>query len=177
MGNENLPVAGKYVTDSLVTLYQSTINQLISDMSRQITVYMEPVASGCPNCTVGFEEESTADVAVSNPFIGSPYNRPFPADSICPVCQGTHQIETVNSQNYSALIQRTPKDLNYQQYGVADDPKNVYRTKTVLVSYEDIKNAKKCLIDGVMCVPIREPVKTGLRDLAYVRAWWKAAKL
>ena len=177
MGTENLPTAGKYVTDALVTLYQNTINQLISDMARTVTVYMEPTASGCPNCTLGTEEESTGDLAGSNPFVASPFNRPFPADGICPVCKGTHQIETVNSCNYSALISRNPKDLNYEQYGIDINSTNVYRTKTQLVSFEDMKNAKKILIDGAMCVPIREPLKTGLRDLAYVRAWWKVAKL
>ena len=127
MANQNLPVAGKYVDDSLVTLYGTTIDQLIADMGRNITLYLPPTASGCPNCKIGFDGSSQGTTDGSNPFTGEPYNRPFPTGGLCPVCQGTHQILTTNTATYKVLIQREPKDLNWQQYGKDVDPRNVYR--------------------------------------------------
>lgn len=88
-------------------------------------------------------------------------------------CQGTHQILTEQTVSYTALIQRDPEDFDFTQAGIDVDRRNIYRTKTQLVAFEDIKNSSKALIEGDVCERIRDPVKTGLRDLAYVQAWWK----
>ena len=178
MADQNLPTPGAYVDDALVLLYGTTIDQLIADFGREITLYLPPTTSGCPNCKMGFGEESQGVPESSNPYpVGSPFNKPFATGGLCPVCQGTHKIETPNSVVYKASIQRTPKDLEYAQYGVEFDPRNVVKTKTKLATFEDFKIATKALIDGDMYVRIREPVKTGLRDLRYVQCWWKRADL
>lgn len=172
MGNQNLPSAGKYVDDDLVDLYGTTIDQLISDMGRNVTLYLPPTASGCPNCKPGFDGSSQGTAPASNPFTGSPYNVNFPTGGVCPVCKGTHQILTENTETYKMLIQREPKDLDYQQWGKDVDPRNVYRLKCKVVVFEDIMRAEKANIDGAMCLKARDPVKTGLRDIRYVKSWW-----
>ncbi len=87
-------------------------------------------------------------------------------------CHATHKIKTPRSAQYTALIQRQPKDLDYNQLGKDISSRNIFRTKTVLTSNDDVVNARKILIDDNMCVSIRDPVKTGLRDLKFIQAWW-----
>lgn len=174
MGNEILPTPGLYVDNDLVTLFQDTIKQLMVDMGRQIKVFMPPIASGCPNCFAGFDDSSQGLYNASNPFVlGGAYNKPFPDGGICPVCKGTHEIKTEHSAIYTALISRNPKDLEFASYGRDFTADNCYLTKTVIESFEDIKIADRALIDGAMCVPIRTPLKTGLRDLAFCRMLWQ----
>ena len=172
MANQALPNPGRYVDNSLVDLYGTTIDQLLADLGRNVTFYLPPTASGCPNCKIGFDSSSQGTAPGSNPFTGDPYNRPFPAGGVCPVCHGTHQILTVNTETYKMLIQREPKDIDYEQYGKDVNKKNVYSLKCKVIVFEDIVRAEKAKIDGAMCVKIRDPVKTGLRDIRYCKSWW-----
>ncbi|MHA2341935.1 MAG: hypothetical protein ACXADW_08650 [Candidatus Hodarchaeales archaeon] len=173
MGNESLPTPGQFVTNELVNLYGTTIDQIIADFGRTMTIYLPPSTSGCPNCDKGFDGSSQGIVQTSNVFpVGSPFNRPFPQGGVCPVCQGTHKIEIPRTAQYTFTILRAPKDFNYTQYGKDIEPANVVQTKTVLASFNDVKNAIKVLIDGDLYNPLRYPLKTGLRDLRYVKMWW-----
>lgn len=172
MANQNLPTPGRYVDNTLVDLYGTTIDQLVSDLGRNVTFYLPPIASGCPNCAMGFDGSSQGVLDDTNPFTGEPYNKPFPNMGICPVCRGTHKILTAQTVTYQCLIQRDAKELDYTQYGKDIDPRNIYRLKCKVVTFEDIKIAEKAKIDGEMCVPIAEPVKTGLRDIRYVKSYW-----
>ena len=170
---ESLPDAGKYVDDSLKSLFRETIDQLIADLGRTVKLYFEPAASGCPNCFAGIDGRSNGRYDNSNPYtVGHKWHRPFANGTICPVCRGTHKIKEENSANYTATIQRAPKELNYNALGA--QPTNVYKTKMVIEAYNDLLRTKKALIDGVLCVRIYEPVKTGLKDLRYVRCYWQA---
>lgn len=172
MADQNLPTPGAFVDDNLVALYGTTIDQLISDFGRNVTLYLPPSESGCPNCEPGFDGSSQG-VAQSNPFpTGSPFNKSFPAGGFCPVCNGTHKIIVPVTQTYKVSIQRKPSDLDYTQYGVDFNPANVVKLKSKLVTFEDFKIAEKVLVDGDIYTPVRYPVKTGLRDLRYVQSWW-----
>ena len=174
MGQEILPPPGLFVDDALVELFVSTIDQLISDMGRKVTLFLPASTSGCPNCKLGFDGSSQGVYNNTNPFtLGGAYNKPFPQGGICPVCKGTHEIKTPRTVQYTALISKDPKDLDYKAFGKAFENNNVYRTKMQIVALEDIKIAEKALIDGDMCVPIRNPIRRGLRDLKYAQQWWK----
>lgn len=174
MGQENLPTRGKFVNDTLVNLYQSSINQLISDIGRTITLFLPPSASGCPNCLIGFDGSSQGIYDSSNPFVlNGPLHKPFPDGGICPVCRGTHQILTSVTSTYTALITTKPKDLDFTAIGEEIDPNTVVRTKTQIVAFEDIKIAEKSIIDGDTYVRITYPRKRGIRDLAYVATFWQ----
>lgn len=173
MANQGLPTPGAFVDDNLVNLYGETIDQLISDFGRNVTLYLPPIASGCPNCSQGFDGTSQGLLNASNPFpVGSPFNKSFADGGICPVCLGTHVIETEVTLIYKVSIQRSPKDIDYTQWGENFDPANVVKTKSKLVTFEDFRVARKALIDGDLYEPIRFPIKTGLRDLRYIQMWW-----
>ena len=174
MADQNLPPPGAFVDDNLVNLYGTTIDQLIADFGRNVTYFLPPVASGCPNCEKGFDGSSQGVPQTTNPFpLGSPFNRTFPTGGLCPVCKGTHKILTPKNVIYKTSIQRTPKDFDYTQYGIDFDPSNVVKLKNKLVTFEDIVSATKALVDGDLYVRIRYPIKTGLRDLRYVQSWWQ----
>jgi len=168
---ESLPPAGRYVDDSLKSLFKETIDQLIADLGRPVILYFEPTASGCPNCIRGFDGSSRGTYNTSNPFGVGRYNRNFPNGGVCPICKGTNSILSENSTTYTCNITRTPKDIDYDAVG--ENPTNVYKTKCQLVGYHDIQKCEKALIDGEMCVRLRDPMKTGLQTLAYVICWWK----
>jgi len=61
--------------------------------------------------------------------------------------------------------------IDYSELGI--EPSNVYGTKMQICAYDDIKRCEKILIDGEYCVRLRDPIKTGLKDLSFVRCWWK----
>lgn len=169
---ENLPVAGYYVDANLKELFVSNINQLISDLGRTVTLYMTPSASGCSNCGIGPRATSDGIYNSSNPFVlNGPYNKPFARGGVCPVCKGTHKILTEVTVAYTATIGRAPKDIDYDALGI--NPTNVYKTKMVLSAFDDVRRCEKAMIDGELCVRLQDPIKTGLKDLAYVRCVWK----
>jgi hypothetical protein len=177
MGDQNLPSPGLFIDDNLVTLYGETIDQIISDLGRDVTFYLPPSESGCPNCEPGFDGSSQGVTQSPNPFpLGSPFNKSFPTGGFCPVCNGTHKILVPVVRTYQSSIQRNPKDFDYEQYGIDFQTANVMKLKNRLTIFEDVKNAEKVLIDGDIYVPIRHPIKTGLRDLRYVQSWWTMVK-
>lgn len=178
MGDQQLPVPGRFVDNNLVNLYGESIDQLISDFGRNVILYLPPAESGCPNCEQGFDGSSQGVPQASNPFpVGSPFNQGFGGGGLCPVCKGTHKIITPQSITYKLNIQRAPRDFEYTQYGKDFDPGNVIKLKGKLATFEDMVIAEKALIDGDLYVPIRHPVKTGLRDLRYVQSWWMRQEL
>jgi hypothetical protein len=169
----DLPDPGKFVDDDLVTLFDDTIKQLHADMGRRIILYLPPSTSGCPNCKLGFDRTSQGIYDPTNSFaLHGPLHKPFPNGGFCPVCKGTHEIKTVQTVRLKALIQRNPKDLEKMPFGKDIDPRNVYLIKTTQTAWGYVNRAEKVLVDGNMCVKIRDPVQTGLRDLNFTRSWW-----
>lgn len=168
---ENLPSSKKWLTDGVASVFSDTVDQLIVDLGRPVVLYMEPSASGCPNCSIGFDGSSNGVYNASNPFGAGPYNRSFPTGGVCPVCKGSQKILTTVSVTYTANVNRAPKDFEAAAEGI--DPQNVYKTKMQLCAWHDILRTKKALIDGLMCERIRDPIKTGMRTLGRVVCWWK----
>ena len=168
---ENLPPAGRFVDQPLKDQFKETIDQVIADLGRPVRLFFQPSASGCPNCFAGPDGSSNGlyDSSNVNP-VGGRLNKPFPNGGICPVCKGSHEILTEQSVIYTATIGRASKDLDFSQEGVF--PENVVTTKMQIVAFEDIKRSTKALIDGEIFTLLRDPVKTGLQDLFYVRAYW-----
>lgn len=101
----------------------------------------------------------------------SGFNTVFPIGSICPVCNGAGTLPIYRNFVYTALVRRTPNDLNYEFYGV--DPSTTLRLKTVLGTHQDLVDADFVVLDGQKYIKITEPVLTGLRNNAFVVSFWK----
>ena len=99
-----LPIAGRYLTDNLKTLYSSSIQQLIADLGREVTLTLPPSTSGCPNCEfLSVAGRSIGRYDSSNPYVGKPYNIPFPDGYKCPVCFPAGTV--VSTENGYSLIE------------------------------------------------------------------------
>jgi len=173
-----LPIAGRYLTDNLKNLYSTSIQQLIADLGREVVLTLPPSTSGCPNCTYSaLDERSAGRYNTSNPFSGKPYNIPFAENQRCPVCLGTHTIKEKKTATWRATIVKSPKEVNYEKYGVS--PENTVLTKTVINSFRDISNCVRATIDGLEYTRLSDPVKIGLgnnnEDLKFVNTIWKRA--
>lgn len=169
--SENLPANKRYLTSGVENQFGTTVDQLIKDLGRSVVLYLPPTASGCPNCKPGFDGSSNGVYNSSNPFASVKYNKNFPAGGICPICKGTQKIITTNSVTYTANINHAPKDSDREAPGI--EPENVFKTKMQLCAWSDILACEKALIDGNICVRIRDPIKRGLGTTKWVACWWR----
>lgn len=171
-----LPIAGRYLTDNLKILYSSSIQQLISDLGRVVSLTLSPSTSGCPNCDyLSVGERSVGRYNSDNPYVGKPYNIPFPDNYKCPVCRSTHEIKIRRSAEWRATIVKSPKNIKYENYGAL--PENVVMTKTVIESWNDIVECSRAHIDGLDYIKLSDPTKIGLgnndNDLKFINCLWK----
>jgi len=171
-----LPISGKYLTSSLKSLYSNAIQQLISDLGREVTLTLPPSTSGCPNCEfLSVAGRSIGRYDSSNPHVGKPYNIPFPDGYKCPVCRGEHEIKVKKLGVWRATVVKNPKSLKYEDYGVL--PENVVMTKMVIEAWNDITNCSRARIDGLDYTKLSDPVKIGLgnegSDLKFINCLWK----
>jgi hypothetical protein len=176
MATENLPTPGRYLTDKLKEQYQTAISQIISDLGRPITLHLPPTTSGCPNCDyLSVGERSAGTYDPTNPFGGQPFNRPFPQDTTCPVCFGTHEIKEPRLSVWHATIFKQPKDYEYSIVGVS--PENVVLTKMVIEAWEDVRTCIRAVIDGLEYQRLSEPTKIGMgnesADLKFINCYWR----
>ncbi len=173
MAEENLPTKGLFVSPELQQEFESSIDQLVSDLGYTVTLFFEPTASGCPNCSRGPDGASDGVYTdTNNPFaLNGEFNIPFPEFAQCPVCKGSNKVEDESSQDYTALLKYNPKDIEFEATG--RDPAQLVRTKMQVVAFSDIQRSVKARIEGEFYALIREPVKTGLQSRSHVRAWWQ----
>lgn len=171
-----LPVPGKYLTDNLKEQYDDAISQIIADMGREVTIHLQPMESGCPNCdylSVGGRSRNVYNA--SNPFPVGPYNRQFPDSAKCPVCKGTHVINFQRSSVWRATIVKRPEEYEYSVGGV--QPENVALTKMRVEAWDDVKNAIRVTIDGLDYIRLTDPYKRGMgnqpSDLKFVECFWQ----
>ena len=172
MGSESLPTSHLYIDDSLVDVYQTSITQIIFDLGRKFSVHLPPQNIDCPNCTYDSVNKRSGNRYTPNSS-GTALNISFPLGQICPVCRSIGTLPIYRNFTYTALVRRTPNDLNYEFYGV--DPTTVLRLKTVLSTYQDLVDADFVVLDGQKYIKLTAPVLTGLRDNAFVVSLWKAS--
>ena len=172
MGVENLPAAGGLLTSDLKQLHEDTIKQLMADGGTKIKLFFDPTSTECPNCFIAPDGRSNGVyTGGSNPNPLGQFNKPFPKGSACPVCGGSHKILSSSTAEYTALIRWNPQDLGVLPEGF--QPANVARTLTLIVAFEDAKRAKKALIEGNVCVRLRDPVPAGFgSNKPFARTFW-----
>jgi len=169
---ENLPTKGLFVDANLQALFVANIDQLIADLGYPVKMFFEPSASGCPNCFRGPDGDSNGVYTdTSNPFGLGRFNIAFPAGGRCPVCQGTNEILTESSITFTALLLYEPKEFIRDATGRTPDAD--VQTKMQLCAIEDIRRAKKALIEGELYALVDDPTKTGLQLRSHVLASWK----
>jgi hypothetical protein len=169
---ENLPAAGAFVDNNLVNLFTDTIEQLMADLGRAITLRLPALTLDCPNCGWDHIHQRSNNIYTANAS-GTTLNKSFPPGQRCPVCRGAGKLQFKRDTTYTALIGKNPnaEEFDYTAYGLVPDI--VVRTKTVGTSFSDMEIAQFAIIDGDEYERVTFPQKTGLRDLNFVKVYWK----
>lgn len=172
MADQGLPPPGRFVNDALVNLFQDRIEQLISDLGRNVRFILPPQQVDCPNCGFDYSAGRSNGIYTANAS-GSSLNKSFPAGHRCPVCQGKGKLEFSREITHKSLIGfgPSPEEFKYEEYGLTPD--QVLRTKNAIAVLPDIQLAQYAIIDGFECEKITIVRKTGLRDLAFLVTFWK----
>lgn len=167
--SEILPNSGLFADDSTIDLYRSSMEQMISDLGRKFTLHLKPQEVFCPSCAWDAVNQRSANIYTPNNS-GSLLNIPFPRGSTCLVCGGKGILNFPRNIVYTALVRKSPKDLDYQFYGV--DPSTVVKLRTVLGTYSDVAEAEFMVLDNLRYIKLQEPYLVGLRDNAFVISLW-----
>lgn len=172
MAEQRLPAAGKYVDDRLVNIFKDSIQQLISDLGRNVTFTLTPQTINCPNCGWDYTQGRSNNIYTSNAS-GDNYNKPFADGTRCPVCNGAGQLKVKRTIIHKCLIGfgPPPEEFNYEAYGLV--PTQVVRLKNSSTILPDLDQAQFAVIDGFECEKIAIPRKTGLRDINFAVTYWK----
>ena len=172
MADQGLPSPGRFITDALVNLYQSRIQNLISDGGRNVTFTLTPYEVNCPNCGWDYTMQRSNSIYTSNAS-GVAYNKTFPTGTRCPVCHGRGKVVFKRTAVHKCLIGfgPPPEEFDYEAFGLI--PTQVFRLKNAISIIDDLDAAQFATIDGYDCEKIAFTRKTGLRDIAFVQTYWK----
>jgi hypothetical protein len=180
MGHEPLPStscpirpANSYINDTLVGIYQSRIDAIISQIGRNILLYFEPQISLCPNC----EWDSFSKKSRNIYKLGGP--RYF-VNTVCSWCHGTGNVETPvircikatvewsqNLQDTNDMAIRTNNGLLATLKCKMDDAPLLCQAKYAIID-EQIKD-----VASYKAVMTKPPSPRGLATSRYCVSTWK----
>ena len=167
---ENLPAKGGFFDSNLQGLYESSIDQLISDLGYPVKLFLEPSESECPNCGVGWDLKSDGVYDTSNPHTDA-RNQYFPNGATCPVCRGSHKLLAEDTVTYTALVKYTPKEWDTGATGI--DKNEIVRIKTRIEAEAEINRSSQMQLEGSLYKLIMDPIKTGLQTRTYLKSFWQ----
>lgn len=168
--------------DSIVSGYKGAFDWLARATSRNVTVHVEPLQSGCPNCK-GMDFISHTPLNIyepTNPFsasgitvipslnISGIMNRVFVSGENCPICNGTATLFSPASGTVSARIEWSSQDNVQEIRGVKVgvlDRADVRLKVTGAADLDLLDRAKLVNVDGTMCKIVKGHIPVGLRDI------------
>ena len=167
-------ISGKYISNKIVETFSEAINQLRTDIGRQITIYFDPLSSGCPNSLLNPVTRTDSNTYNTDnpfssgnlnipPFGSGQYNLSFPQGSLCPVCNGQGFLFAPSSISYQANISWLGADEKSRLQG--EELTADIEVKIEISGFQDLDRAKSFSVDGIKCVRVKAPKKSGLRDL------------
>jgi len=174
MSESSLPDRGGLVGNDVIKQFKTYMDQILVDLGRQIRLNMQPSRQDCPNC--GYDsvrKRSNNRYNSSNPNPLGPLHKVFADGQRCSVCNGQGILNTTRSVDYTAGISKTIKEREIEDFDIGTFNPNLLKTTTVLGSFGDISSCENALIDGQTYKLIGKPIKTGLRDLIRVKAFWE----
>lgn len=139
-------------------LYKTYIEQLITDLGKQIVLVSENVSSQCPNCIYDHVHKAS-----SGRYNGSGPN-PF-TNGICPVCRNKGTINTSTSTTITGTINWGNLNENDEFVLSTAGTKEAthFKVKTFIRHYNTIKDADYITLDGVRC-RLCNIIKRGLKE-------------
>ena len=163
------------ITDTLIGVYQSSIDSLINQIGKNIILEFDPILTPCPNCLYDTaRKRSTGVYKTSGP-------RPFGRGRKCPYCKGKGLLETAVTKCIKALIQWDNNEEEEEDFDIAVSQKNgSLMLKTFLTDVDDIARAKTAIVNGdildrikLRVKRIRGPYPIGLKEDRYCISFWE----
>jgi hypothetical protein len=141
-----------------LNLYKTYIEQLTADLGQKVSAVTDTVSSACTNC---FWNKTTKSSS-------GQYNGTGPksfSSGICPVCKGDGELSTSVAKTLVCIVNWiNPTDADeFELTSAGQVETNVFKIKTYIRHYSDIKNADYLIIEGVRC-RLLNIIKRGLRD-------------
>lgn len=150
---------------TLSSLFKTNMDTVLVG-GRDITLHLPPSKDPCtdPNCSFN---------SFYKKYMGN-------NGQVCQTCGGQGFIYEHRWTVYRANIRWTNEPFDNlrgqkEEIGtLSREDANFVRTKTVIESYDDIRNSKSASVDNIHVELVREPRKIGFAgNLHYVVSWWK----
>lgn len=144
--------------------FKRAMDIVLVDLGREITIHLPPSQSECADPDCSYDSNYKRYVSLNN--------------QICQSCRGQGFFIEPRYTLYQANIRWSEHPYNNRRTIEEADSigrigQNFCRTKTVIDSFEDIKDAVGATIDGINVELFDEPRKTAFGDLLYVACVWK----
>lgn len=150
---------GVLVKNKHLNLYKKYTEQLISDLGKNIVVYIGNGKTICNNCVFDNIHKCSS----------GKYNGTGPksfSGIVCPVCNGTGYTEEVTSKTITAIcrwVKYSKEEDMYrrEKYGIEED--SVLKVKAKVVFYDDFYNASYFEYDGER-YKLKSLIKRGMKE-------------
>lgn len=166
---------GILVSEEQIGIYRTTTQALVSDLGRNVTIYIPGPKKECWNCLIDPINKRSTGIYAPKPLLvpAGQVLKPF-TGGICPVCNGTAQFTTQTSKVIKCSI-RWLKAIQKGYVVQGFDAENDFKLKAPINNQADFENARYVEIDGVNC-QVSAIVKRGLRDLIWINVWLKRSE-
>ncbi len=167
------PTTSIQISDLLIGIYQSRIDEIINDLGKNTLLEFDPVRTPCPNCL--FDTLRNRSLGIFR--IGGP--RPFKRGRKCPYCKGRGLLEVAVTKVIKCLTKWNPEDS--ENFGVSmEKTEGIVRLKTFFTEADDLIRARTAVVnhDIVEQIELRVklvkgPVPVGLREDRYCISFWE----
>lgn len=156
------------VSPAIRALYRKLIQQVNTELGKQIIAYMAPSEEKCPNCfwdEINKKSSGKFDAGFVAPVVifGETINPTVFTRGRCPICRGAGKLTFAVTRNVRALVRWNPQgadDLVATPVGREGAP--TVRIKVLRSKFETIRDAVYFMVDGVRCELIQPPTIRGL---------------
>ena len=167
------PTATIQIKASLITTYQTLIDDLIDQLGKDVLLEFDPIRAPCPNCEYDIVRKRSTGVYK----VGGP--RPFARGRQCPYCKGHGFTETEVNKTIKCLTKWNPNDA--EDFGIVVEQKQgIVRLKTYLTEADDLMRTKTIVVDYDIVSQmklrvrlIKGPIPVGLREDRYCISFWR----
>jgi hypothetical protein len=127
------------ITPKIRQIAQDAIDDLIDQLGKECRLLYPAVTIDCPNCIF----DPTTNRSSGRYKTGGP--RPFPANTICPICRGAGRLPSENSEIVRMLCTWNPKEFTILP-GNIQIPNSYVQTKGYMRDVPKILRSKKMVI-------------------------------
>jgi hypothetical protein len=165
---------GILVSEDQINLYKFYVGAIISDLGRNVTLFIPGPKKRCFNCLFDpINKRSTGMYSPQLPLPTGQVHVPF-TGGICPICNGTGQFTTQTVKIVKCGI-RPLKDKEKTFMNQGFNENFDFRLKAPISALADFQAARIIVVDGIP-TQVQSIVKKGLRDIIQFVAFVKVSE-